>query len=130
MQYERYVTSAVIALLIVSAAPLTASALTTNSSVAGHPDLHASVIDNEFTAGTEATLDLYLQNDGVITQGGPAAYQERVKTARSTQLSISGGDSPITVHTKQYPAGHVGDGTNGPYGIDITVPEGTELFTT
>ncbi|MBP2251129.1 hypothetical protein J2754_001450 [Halarchaeum solikamskense] len=126
MQYERYVTSAVIALLIVSAAPLTASALTTNSSVAGHPDLHASVIDNEFTAGTEATLDLYLQNDGVITQGGPAAYQERVKTARSTQLSISSGDSPITVHTKQYPAGHVGDGTNGPYGIDITVPEGTD----
>ncbi|GAA0309578.1 COG1361 S-layer family protein [Halarchaeum salinum] len=126
MQHERYITSAVIALLLLSAAPLTASALQTNNTVAGHPDLHASVVDNEFTTGTEATLDLYVQNDGVITQGGNANYQERVKTARATKLSVSGGDSPITVHTKQYPAGDIGDGVNGPYGIDITVPEDAE----
>ncbi|GAD51687.1 hypothetical protein MBEHAL_0447 [Halarchaeum acidiphilum MH1-52-1] len=126
MQYERLITSAVLALLLLSAAPIAVSAVDANNSVAGHPDLHASVTDNEFTAGTEATLPLYVQNDGVILQGGNAQYEERVKTARATQLSISSGSSPITVHTKNYPAGNVKDGSNGPYPLDITVPEGTK----
>ncbi|WP_049933905.1 COG1361 S-layer family protein [Halarchaeum acidiphilum] len=127
MTRDRRLGVALVALLLVGASAFgVVSVSAANKTVAGHPDLHASVTDNEFTTGTEATLDLYVQNDGVLTQGGAAEYQERVKTARSTQLSISGGSSPITVHTKQYPAGNIVDGTNGPYSIKLTVPEGTK----
>ncbi|MFB6079749.1 MAG: COG1361 S-layer family protein [Haloferacaceae archaeon] len=127
MKYEPYVTGAFVALLALSTVPAGVVAVShAYSTVVGHPDLHASVRDNEFTAGSEATLDLYVQNDGVLTQGGPAEYETRVETARSTSLSISGGDGPLKVHTKQYPAGDVGPGVNGPYAIGITVPEGTD----
>lgn len=127
MTASKYVSTVVVALLVLSIVPAAGSALDpAEHTVSGHPELHGSVTNNEFSAGTESTLDLYVQNEGVIRQGGAAQYERRVQTARATKLSISAEDTPLTVHTTQYPAGEIADGVNGPYPVDLTVPEGTE----
>ncbi|MFB6108686.1 MAG: hypothetical protein ABEJ82_07580 [Haloplanus sp.] len=129
MESKRHIVGALVALLLLSTVPAAVSAVGITEAhkvVVGHPELHASAPNNEFTAGTESTLDLYMLNDGVITKTGPAAYESRVKTARSTRLDISADGTPLTVHTAQYPIGSVPDGRSGPYPVRITVPEGTK----
>ncbi|MFB6166541.1 MAG: COG1361 S-layer family protein [Haloarculaceae archaeon] len=123
MTKQTYASIALAALLALSAAPGLVAAVEV---VSGQPTLSGTVTHNEFTAGTEGTVKLYVQNDGDVDQAGPAAYETRVQTARATTLSVSADGSPIQVHTKRYPAGNVRPGTNGPYPIDVTVPEGTD----
>lgn len=122
--------TALLVLFLLAAAPLTASAASVAThQVVGHPSLHATVANNEVTAGTDATLDLYVQNDGVLLQGGAATYEQRVETARSTVLDVSAEGTPLVVHTSAYPAGDLAPGRNGPFGLHVTVPAGTPAGT-
>lgn len=125
---RKYLYTALAAVLLIGSAPLAVSSASAVSSqtVAGHPGLSALTPTNHFTAGSEVKLPLYVQNDGTITQGGAAQYEQRVQTARATTLDISAKSNPLKVNTNQYPAGDLRPGRNGPFNLDITIPEGTK----
>lgn len=125
----KYAIGAVIGLVVLSTVPLAVAGAHHEMytyTVSGHPDLHAKAPDNEFVAGSDATLKLYLQNTGVVSDEGPHKFESEVQKAQTSTLSISAPNSPIEVHTGEYPAGTMPVGRNGPYSIHITVPEGTK----
>ncbi|GGL68409.1 COG1361 S-layer family protein [Halocalculus aciditolerans] len=123
MKHTKIATTAVIALLLFSAAPGIVAAV---EHVSGGPSLTGTATNNEFVPGTEDTISLYIQNNGDLDRGGPTAYEQRVQIARSVSLDVDDNGTPIEVHTDHYPAGTVRMGSNGPYPIEVTVPEGTE----
>lgn len=122
MNVKRFTTVAVAALLVLSAAPGAVAAL---DQVIGHPSLSGTATNNQLTPGSEGTVDLYVQNSGHIGSAGPERYEKRVQTARATTLDVSADGTPLRVHGSTRAAGSVALGTSGPYGIDITVPDGT-----
>ena len=78
--------------------------------VIGSPDIDASVADNRFGPSERGSLDVVLSNSGDVTKGGPAEYEERVKTARNVRVSIDEGATPVDVKTGTVTMGAVQDG--------------------
>jgi uncharacterized repeat protein (TIGR01451 family) len=122
MQIKTVLTTILLASILL--API-GTAVAGSEQVIGQPNISISTPENEVSPGQRTTLDLYLTNDGSLAQSGDAEWVDRVTTARATSLDALSGDSPIEVHTNTIPAGSVPTGTNGPYGLSITVPEGT-----
>lgn len=119
MTRHRLAAAAVAALLVaVAVAPVAAS------TVIGLPALTASAADNRVTPGQEATLDVFLTNDGRIQRGGPSRYEDRVTTARATRFTVEDGGAPVTVKTGERSVGTVPVGTSGPHAVRIAVDDG------
>jgi hypothetical protein len=91
--------------------------------VIGRPDVTVIAPDSGLEPGTEATLDVFLSNDGTLRRAGPSEFVDRVTTARGTRVTVTAGDAPLTVETGAYPAGRVPPGTSGPFPIRVTVDE-------
>jgi hypothetical protein len=115
------ITVVVIAIVAAAGTPIAAG-----EQVVGQPNLQVSSPENEVAPGERTTLELYLTNDGRLSQSGAAEWVDRVTTARATNVGIRSGDSPIEVHTGTITPGTVPSGTSGPFGVSLTVPEGTE----
>ncbi|MFB6284706.1 MAG: COG1361 S-layer family protein [Halobacteria archaeon] len=109
----------ILAILIV---PGTATAAT----VAGGPDIGVTASDNRLEPGAEVDLEVSLVNDGKIRIGGPSEYENRIKTARSTTLTLRSGGSPVKIDSGTVAAGSVGEGTSGPFSFTVIVPENAD----
>lgn len=103
------------------AIPATAQADTTQ--VIGEPDLAVFSPTYRFTPGQEATVSVYVTNEGDVRKGGPAEYVERVTTARATTFRVSEGDAPVEVTTGRVPVGEVEPGTVGPFAVTVIVAD-------
>ncbi|WP_256544797.1 COG1361 S-layer family protein [Halobellus inordinatus] len=112
----------VLLLVVVAAVPVPITAI---ENVTGSPDVSVQSPDNEFVPGQEASLPVYVSNEGSLQSSGPAEYVARVTTARALTLQVRSGDTPIEVNTARYPVGNVPEGTTGPIPVSITVPEDT-----
>ena len=104
------------------AAPATAQ---TTDVVVGRPGLSVYAPDAVIAPGAAATVDVFVTNEGQVTRGGPARYEDRVTTARATSLVVREGGTPIDVRTGRYPLGVVPPGTSGPVPLSLVVPEDT-----
>jgi hypothetical protein len=100
---------AVVGLIVVAALAAT-PAVAAEEQVVGSPEIDVSVADNRFGPSERATLDIVLSNSGNIRSGGPAEYEERVKTARNVRVSVNEGRTPIDLKTGTITLGSVRDG--------------------
>ncbi|WP_251343863.1 COG1361 S-layer family protein [Haloplanus halophilus] len=107
-----------VALLLVPATPVAA----TNAVVVGGADLSLSVPDNRVSPGETTTLDVYVVNDARLVRGGPQEFVDRVTTARTTTIDV-GEVRGVDVATGEVPVGRVPEGSHGPVGVELTVPE-------
>jgi hypothetical protein len=122
MNRRHFLPVAVVIVVVVTAG----TPIVSGEQVIGQPNIELSTPANEVSPGERTSVDLYLTNDGRLTQSGAAEWVERVTTARGTAVEVRSGDSPIEVHTGTITPGTVPSGTSGPFEVSITVPEGTE----
>jgi hypothetical protein len=94
--------------------------------VIGRPEVSLFAPDNVLVPGTDTTLDFFVVNDGQLTRGGPAPFEERVTTARAVRVEPLAEAAPLTVRTGPVPVGSVPEGTAGPFGLRVTVDEDAE----
>ncbi|MFB6170948.1 MAG: COG1361 S-layer family protein [Haloarculaceae archaeon] len=100
--------------------------------VVGRPDLDLFLPENRVTAGEQTTLEVFVTNKGLLTRGGPAQFEEQVKTARGVRFSVEDRDLPPelrdSVHrlTASVPVGNVPEGVSGPFAYRIEVDESVE----
>ncbi len=122
------------AALVVLAALLAFSAVTATPSVqegtvVGRPVLELFAPDNRVLGGEQVTLEVFITNSGVLTSGGPATFEERVKTARNVRFSVDTDRLPedvaddVEVLSGEVPAGTVPEGIAGPFGLRLEVSE-------
>lgn len=96
--------------------------------VVGRPEIELTATDNRLTWG-EQDLNVTLSNSGVITQGGPEPYEERVQTARNVRLEIATDrlsdrlGEAIQVESGPVLAGTVPPGTAGPYAFRLELDQ-------
>lgn len=102
---RRAVTLLVVGLLLVAPA----QTVSADSSVYGSPDISLSVADNTFKSSETGTLTISATNGGEVQQGGPAQYEEMVKTAQNVRMDILEEriSAPIDVKTSTVAAGSV-----------------------
>ncbi|MDY6779607.1 MAG: COG1361 S-layer family protein, partial [Halobacteria archaeon] len=94
--------------------------------VSGQPKIKVLAPDHRVVPGEEVRLGLTLLNEGDIDQGGPAEFEQRVKTARATTVELKSGNAPVVVRTGKVPAGSVPEGTKGPFEFTVAVGEDAE----
>ncbi|MFP4188376.1 MAG: COG1361 S-layer family protein [Halobacteriales archaeon] len=116
---------ALVALILVTALAAV-PAVTAEEQVVGSPEIDVSVADNRFGPSDRGTLDVVLSNSGDVTNGGPAEYEERVKTARNVRVSIDEGNAPIDVKTGTVTLGAVEDGVPRTASFGIETGESVE----
>ncbi|MFB6161280.1 MAG: COG1361 S-layer family protein [Haloferacaceae archaeon] len=97
----------------------------TSGTVVGSPELELYSSTTEFEPGQRAELRLTVSNDGTLTRGGPAAYEDRVTTARGVVVDVQAGNTPIEVNSGPVAVGTVPTGTKPVPAVEITVPEDT-----
>ncbi|WP_233255299.1 COG1361 S-layer family protein [Haloplanus rallus] len=113
------------ALVVVAAVAATGVVAGQSSSgtVIGRPTIDVYSSTAEVEPGTQTELDLVLSNDGRLSRGGPAEYEERVTTARGVAVDVEDGDTPFEINTGRVAVGEVPRGTTTAGPISITVPE-------
>ncbi|GAB3318166.1 COG1361 S-layer family protein [Haloplanus salinarum] len=113
------------ALVVVAAVAATGVVAGQSSSgtVIGRPTIDVYSSTAEVEPGTQTELDLVLSNDGRLSRGGPAEYEERVTTARGVAVDVESGDTPFEINTGRVAVGEVPRGTTTAGPISITVPE-------
>jgi hypothetical protein len=94
-----------------------------SGTVIGRPDVEVYTSTSEVEPGTEVDLNLVVSNDGRLSRGGPAQYEDRVTTARGVALEVETGDSPFEINTGRVAVGDAPRGTTAVDPISITVPE-------
>ena len=116
------------ALVVVAAVAATGVVAGQSSSgtVIGRPTIDVYTSTTEVEPGTQTELDLVLSNDGRLSRGGPAEYEERVTTARGVAVDVESGDTPFEINTGRVAVGEVPRGTTTADPISITVPEDAE----
>jgi len=96
--------------------------------VVGQPDLALSVQQDHLTWG-EQLLNVSVSNGGTLSRGGPAAYEERVQTARNVRLEIATDRlaprlaRALQVKSGPVLAGSIPPGTAGPFPFRIELNE-------
>lgn len=103
-----------------------AQSATVEEQVVGEPNLEFFSPNSEFEPRQEATLRLFVSNDGDILKSGPDRFQSRVMTARATTIHVRSGGAPVDVNTDRLPVGDVPSGTSGPFEISLTVNENAQ----
>lgn len=121
----RRVLLAVVALSLVTAVS-TVGGQQERQEVEGRPQLEFFLPDDRVSPGEAVRLQLFVNNAGVISRGGPIQYQDRVTTARGVRLFVSAGDAPVDVRTSPVVAGTVPSGTSGPFPLSLVVAEDAE----
>jgi hypothetical protein len=83
--------------------------------VSGQPELSLSVQDNRIAPGERTTLNVAITNDGSLDRGGPAALEQRIKTARGVSVTVLDDriDAPIAVKSGTVTLGSLPDGAVG-----------------
>ncbi|WP_251343840.1 COG1361 S-layer family protein [Haloplanus halophilus] len=116
------------ALVVVGAVAATGVAAGQSSSgtVIGRPDIDVFTSTTEVEPGTRTELDLVLSNDGRLSRGGPAQYEDRVTTARGVSIDVEDGETPFEINTGRVAVGDVPRGTTTADPVSITVPEDVE----
>jgi len=94
--------------------------------VFGEPTIEVSTPTKEFKPGTQAELRLTLTNRGVIDQGGPSRYEDRVTTARGVIVEARAGSTPIEVNTGSIGVGNVPTGTTSVDPMSVSVSENAD----
>lgn len=94
--------------------------------VEGRPQLEFFLPDNRVSPGEATRLDIFINNAGVISRGGPIQYQDRVTTARGVRLFVSADDAPVDVRTDPVVAGTVPSGIAGPFPLSLVVEPDAE----
>ncbi len=84
----------------------------------GEPDLDIYLPDSEVDTGSEAVLELQVQNDGKLEQG---MQGDRVYTARSTTVDITD-SGPFEVKSGEQAVGSIQDGMTQSATMEIVVP--------
>jgi hypothetical protein len=116
---------------VVSFASTSAAQEASEGVVVGRPQLTLFAPDNRVTGGGEIALEVFVTNNGQITRGGPAQYEERVKTARNVQISVRTDDLPedladnVEVLTGTVPGGTIPEGTAGPFVVRLEFDDDT-----
>lgn len=113
-------------ILLLSVSTITPVAAQTSGQVFGEPTIEVSTPTKEFKPGTQAELRLTLTNRGVIDQGGPSRYEDRVTTARGVIVEAKAGSTPIEVNTGSIGVGNVPTGTTSVDPISISVSENAD----
>ncbi|WP_248896908.1 COG1361 S-layer family protein [Haloplanus halobius] len=103
-----------------------AAGQSSSGTVIGRPDIDLYSSTTEVEPGTRTELDLVLSNDGQLTRGGPAEYEQRVTTARGASVEVEAGRTPFEVNTGRVAVGDVPQGTTPVGPISLTVPEDVE----
>jgi hypothetical protein len=124
---ERLGVAAVVGLLIVASVPVGTAVAGSDEQVIGRPDLDLSVADDRLHASERRTLELTVTNGGAVRQSGPAAFVQRVTTARNVKLDFLDErvDAPIEVETGTIALGSVSE--TRPVSARITVETGADL---
>jgi hypothetical protein len=80
--------------------------------VSGGPSLDVTVQDNRIAPGERARLNVTVTNDGRLNRGGPAALEQRVKTARGVTVTVLDDriDGPIELTSGSVTLGSMPDG--------------------
>ena len=118
-----------LAVLVVVAAVAATGVVAGQSSagtVIGRPTIDVYTSTTEVEPGTQTELDLVLSNDGRLSRGGPAEYEERVTTARGVAVDVEDGDTPFEINTGRVAVGEVPRGTTTADSISITVPDSVD----
>ncbi|MFC4551870.1 MULTISPECIES: COG1361 S-layer family protein [Halorussus] len=95
--------------------------------VVGRPNLELTAPDNQYGAGEQVALEVYISNDGDIDRGGPSEYEQRVTTARNVRLDIDEdrlNDTlarAIDINSGTVFAGSVPEGVSGPYAFNLEI---------
>jgi hypothetical protein len=97
----------------------------TSGTVVGSPELELYSSTTEYEPGRRAELRLTLSNEGDLVRGGPAAYEDRVTTARGVAVEVQDGNVPIEVNSGPVAVGTVPTGTSPVPPVGITVPADT-----
>jgi hypothetical protein len=81
--------------------------------VTGQPELSLSVQDNRIAPGERSTLNIAVTNDGSLDRGGPAALEQRIKTARGVSVTVLDEqiNAPIEVRSGTVTLGSLPDGS-------------------
>jgi hypothetical protein len=93
--------------------------------VIGQPEIDLSVQDNRIGPGERTTLDIAVSNDGALQRGGPAALEQRIKTARGLTVDIREDqiDAPIEVKSGSVTLGSLPDGAVGTASFQLETGE-------
>ena len=91
--------------------------------VRGNPTLSVYLPDNRVEPGATTTLELSLQNEGNVEEGGTDEQEARVTTARDVRVRLGAGAAPLEVETSTQPVGNVPEGVAGPVSFVVTVDE-------
>ena len=108
--------------LVVPATPVLA-----DNSAYGSPDVSLSVADDTFKASEAATLSVVASNDGDIKQGGPAQYEEKIKTAQNVRLTVLEDqiNAPIDVKTGTVVRGSLPGASTTTFDFNIEIGNAT-----
>jgi hypothetical protein len=117
--------TAVVVVAVVAATGVVAGQ-SSSGTVIGRPDVEVFTSTTEVEPGARTDLDLVLSNDGRLSRGGPAEYENRVTTARGVSVEVERGDTPFEVNTGRVAVGDVPRGTTTADPVSITVPESVE----
>ena len=108
--------------LLVVAVALTGAQPVAAEQVFGQPSIGLSVQDNRIAPGERTTLGVTVTNDGRLSQGGPAALEQRVKQARGVTLTVLDDriDAPIELTSGSVTLGSLPDGavTTAPFQLE------------
>ncbi|MFB6303970.1 MAG: COG1361 S-layer family protein [Haloferacaceae archaeon] len=119
--------SAVLVVAVTLLASVAGGAVTvgaqSSGDVVGQPVIEAFASGAEYEPGTESELRLVLSNEGRLTRGGPAQFEQRVTTARGTTVRVLDGGVPIDVTGDPVAAGEVPRGTTPLAPLEVTVSE-------
>jgi hypothetical protein len=93
--------------------------------VIGQPEIGLSVQENRLAPGERSTLRITVSNDGSLRKGGPAALEERVKSARGVTVDVLEEqiDAPIAVKSGSVTLGTLPDGTVGTAAFQLETGE-------
>ena len=111
--------------LLVAAVGVPLAAGQESGTVVGRPDLSLSATETEFDPGEEGKLRIVVSNDARLQRGGPATYEERVKTARGVKIEVLDRGLPVDAAAGTTVVGSVPEGSVAAPPIDLTIPEGT-----
>ena len=103
---SRLLAALVILSVLAGAQPVAAEQVT------GQPELSLSVQDNRVAPGERTVLNVSVANDGSLDRGGPAALEQRIKTARGVSVTVLDEriDAPIEVKSGTVTLGSLPDG--------------------
>jgi hypothetical protein len=96
--------------------------------VVGQPDVSLSVQDNRIAPGERTSINVAVTNDGFLDRGGPAALEQRIKTARSVSVKIRDDqiDASIDVTSGTVALGSLPDGAVATAPFRLKVNESLE----